>query len=95
MKKKLFVWYYPHIGQTCALTEDGELILIVLNSDHKKTVERLFKDNAGLQNEFDIVVVDQKTLEAHLYESAPRETLNEDFRKAWDNYRIKQNPVVN
>ncbi len=92
MKKKLFVWaytrYIPTPAQTCALTSDGEMIAAIYNDDHKKTVDRFFKNNTGLQEEFDITIVDQEVLEKHMYEGETREILNEDFRLAWDKYKI-------
>jgi len=90
MKKKLFVWAYTHNPsriETCALTEGGEMLFVIHNLDHKKTVEKLFKGNTGLQEEYDITVVDQDLLEKHIYQAGPRELLNEDFRSAWDKYK--------
>jgi hypothetical protein len=92
MKKKLFVWaytrYLPTPAQTCALTADGKLLFAIYNDDHKETVRLLFSNNATLQEEYDIVVQNQEVLEKHMYEGEPRETLNEDFRLAWDKYKL-------
>lgn len=88
MKKKLFVWAYTHnpsYMETCALTEDGKMLFIIHSKDHKATVDLVFKDNTGLQTEYDIIV---KVLEAHMYEGAARDTLREDFRIAWDKYKL-------
>lgn len=85
MKKKLFVWAYIHMGvQTCALDSDGRMLFQIQNNNHTETVDLLFKDNKGLQDKYEIIVVDQKKLEDHVYHGAPREILREDFRLAWD-----------
>jgi hypothetical protein len=99
MKKKLFVFAYTHYPSTvevCALNSDGKMLFTITVSkesvdghkEHEEIVRTVFSENKELKNEYDIVIVNQKTLEAHMYNNAPRETLSEDFRLAWDKYKL-------
>jgi hypothetical protein len=112
MKKKLFVWAYTHLVgsvQTCALTEDGDMLFSVSNAltptdqprseahqkQHKENIRLLIAGNDTLNEEYNVVVANQQKLEAHMYDGASREeNVDAEFRKAWDLFKKKQASMV-
>jgi len=102
MKKKLFVWYYLHNGHVCGLTEDGIMIAVITHgmgdfSEEAsiKIKKDFFLNNSIITIEYDVIDIDQKSLKEHMYDGGPRSLLREDFRNAWDKYKVFENPTVN
>ena len=88
-KKKLFVWVYSHTKPmtACALTEEGEMIASAVDIDRDKAKEALFKENPTFDQEYEVKVQDQETLERHMYKGESRDLVPKDFQIAWDRYK--------
>lgn len=91
--------------QTCGLTEDGDMLFTISNNlkptepsrseakqkQHRENIRLLIAGNDTLNEEYNVVVADQKKLEAHMYDGASREdNVDADFRAAWDLFKEKE-----
>lgn len=95
--------------RTCGLSEDGDMIFGIdkmlsptdqprseaHQKQHRENIRLLIAGNDTLNEEYNVIVADQKKLEAHMYEGANREeNVDSDFRNAWDRFKDKQAEMI-
>lgn len=81
---KLFVFCVTHaMPAAIAMTEEGDVIAQHGGSDAGDAIYWLFYHRPQLEKNYEVVIVDQKLIEQHLYKGASIETLPKDFVAAF------------
>jgi hypothetical protein len=95
MKKKLYVWAYTHfpngLNETCLLTEDGNMLMVIKNMNHKETIRLLLTGNKVISGEYEIKPLKQRTVDGSFPRSVAPEDLPEGFWEAWTKYKTTLN----
>jgi hypothetical protein len=83
-KKKLYIFCFTHALPTAlAMTEDGDVIAQHGGNDADDAIYWLFYHRPHLREEYEVVEVDQKLVERHIYKGEPLEILPEGLVAAF------------
>ncbi len=97
--KKLFIWAYtrtPNFIELCGLDIDGKMLFAIRREKEgddvpalqKNLTELMVDNNTAIRQKYEVVHIDQPTVESVIYDGADRKVLPEAFRIAWDKYRM-------